>query len=61
MVSLRLLSEVESRLNPSKVGPPSCGAIWSKVVARVSSEVFSAAVSVAAELVVSSLTASVSE
>ncbi len=48
-VSLRLLSDRDSRVSPSNVGP-SCGAIWSMVADSVSSDWLSDAVSVPAAL-----------
>ncbi len=57
-LSLRSLSDLDSRDRPSKVGP-NCGAIWSSVVDSVSSDWLSVSVSVPAVLAVSSLTASV--
>ena len=59
-LSLRLLSDRDSRVTPSKVGP-SCGAIWSSVADNVSSDWFSDSVSVPAVFAVRSPTASVNE
>ena len=59
-VWLRLLRDCDSRVTPSKAGP-SCGAIWSSVADRVSSDWLSVSVFVPAMSVVRSPRASVSE